>query len=80
MNKCIPLSELNLNRAAKILNFVSENIPIKLLEMGILPDTQVRIVAKAPFNGPYLIEYGKDCSRLSLRKEEAAGILIEEID
>ncbi len=80
MNKCIPLSDLNLNKKAKILNFVSENIPIKLLEMGMLPDTWVCIVAKAPFNGPYLIEYGKDCSRLSLRKEEAAGILIEQME
>ncbi len=79
MKKCIPLSELEINKTAKILNFVSEDIPIKLLEMGILPDTIVSIISKAPFNGPYLIQYGNDFSRLSLRKEEANGILIEEM-
>ncbi len=79
MKKCIPLSELEKDKAAKILNFVSEDIPIKLLEMGILPETTITIISKAPFDGPLLVQYGNDFSRLSLRKKEAQGILIEEL-
>lgn len=77
MNICIPLSELGLNQPAKVLNFVSEEVPMKLLEMGLLPETQIMVKAKAPFNGPIIVEYGIDKSRLALRKEEAKGILIE---
>lgn len=79
MKGCIALSELKNHQKAKILNFVSEDIPIKLLEMGILPDTTVSIKARAPFNGPIIIEYGTDKSRIALRKEEADCILIEVI-
>ncbi len=79
MSECIALSELAIGKKAKIENFEENKIPIKLLEMGVLPNTEIIILNKAPFQGPYLIQYGNECSRLSLRKEEASGILISEL-
>ncbi len=80
MKKCIPLTDLPLRKRAKILNFEMESIPIKLLEMGLLPETQISIIAKAPFGGPYVVQYGNEFSRLSLRLEEASSILVEEYE
>ncbi len=76
MIDCIPLSDLPIGVKAKVLNFETDKIPIKLIEMGVLPNTYLTIISKAPFHGPFLIEYGEDLSRLSLREEEAKGILI----
>ncbi len=76
MSECIALSDLGIGQKAKIENFEESKIPIKLLEMGVLPETEIMILSKAPMQGPYLIQYGNEGSRLSLRKEEASGILI----
>ncbi len=45
--------------------------------MGLLPETYFKILYNAPFNGPLYIEFGVEKSRIALRKEEAAFILVE---
>lgn len=52
-------------------------MPNKILEMGLLPDTQFRILYQAPFHGPLYIEFGSEKSRIALREEEAAFIIVE---
>ena len=48
---------------------------MRLREMGILPGTEVKVVRLAPLGDPIEIEVRG--SHLSLRKTEAAEILIE---
>lgn len=50
------LAELSLNQKALISNIPSEPTLIaKLLEHGLVPQTQVSLKHKAPFNGPVAV-------------------------
>ncbi len=55
----------------------SMKMPTKIIEMGLLPETEFRILYQAPFHGPIYIEYGMEKSRIALRQEEAEFILVE---
>jgi Fe2+ transport system protein FeoA len=48
----------------------------KLIEMGFYPGKHVKVLFRAPFNGPFAIDAGG--AVLSLREDEAS--LIETID
>lgn len=52
-------------------------MPIKIIEMGLLPDTEFVILHKAPLGGPFYIEYGEEKTRVALREEEAKYIIVE---
>ena len=52
----------------------------KVLEMGILPETEVVVLHRAPFSGPLYVEYGEEDTCVALRSEEAKFILVEYID
>ncbi len=52
-------------------------IPLKLLEMGCLPGTEVELLQVAPFNDPVYICV--DGSHLAIRKETASKITITKI-
>lgn len=52
-------------------------MPNKIIEMGLLPDTEFTILHQAPFKGPLYIEFGEEKSRLALREEEAQYIIVE---
>tara|TARA_B100001741_G_C15947310_1_gene322991 strand:- start:182 stop:406 length:225 start_codon:yes stop_codon:yes gene_type:complete len=69
------LSDLNKGEKAKILDVSSQEIPIKLLEMGCLPGNSVRLIQQAPFQGPIYIEING--SHVAIRKETAKLIEIE---
>lgn len=71
------LSFLKPAQQAKVIGFSEEDIPTKILEMGIVPGVFVKLKRQAPWNGPLFIEYGKEKSTVMLRKEEADCILIE---
>ena len=73
----ISLSILKPAQKAKVIGFTEENIPTKILEMGIVPGVSVKLKRQAPWNGPLYLEYGKEKSTIMLRKEEANYILIE---
>ncbi|MBD8017385.1 ferrous iron transport protein A [Weeksellaceae bacterium Sa1CVA4] len=53
------------------------NMPNKIIEMGLLPDTVFRILYQAPFRGPLYVEFGDEKSRIALREEEARFIIVE---
>ena len=55
-------------------------MPTKILEMGILPETEVVVLHRAPFSGPLYVEYGEEDTCVALRSEEAKFILVEYID
>lgn len=52
-------------------------MPGKIIEMGLLPNTPFRILYQAPFSGPLYIEYGEERSKVALREEEARYIIVE---
>lgn len=69
------LSELKLGETAQIVSFLDDLLAIKLLEMGCLPGTVVRMVQKAPLGDPICITINGDY-QLSLRLDEAAKIAL----
>lgn len=55
-------------------------IPAKILEMGLLPNTEFVILHRAPLGGPLYIEYGEEKTRVALREEEARFIIVEVLE
>ena len=69
------IADLKKGEKGVITDISSNDIPLKLLEMGCLPGNTVELIQVAPFADPmYLIING---SHLAIRKETAQLILIE---
>ena len=71
----ILLADLKTGQKAKIKTFTSEEIFLKLMEMGCLPGEDVEILKKAPLNDPISVAVAG--YTLSLRREEAKYIEVE---
>lgn len=70
------VSDLRKGEKGVIKSFSDKGMSLKLLEMGCLPGSEVRLDAVAPFGDPICINVG-GCYCLSLRLNEAAVIEIE---
>lgn len=69
------LAEIPLGRAAKVLAVEgSRAFRRRLLEMGLVPGTAVKVVAIAPFGDPLQIEVRG--GQWSMRRAEAAQIQV----
>ena len=69
-------NQLNPGECAVISGFKTENkSKARLVEMGLLPGTEFRIIKQAPFNGA--IEVKVRDYYLSLRWEDASNILVQ---
>ena len=70
------LSEISVGTTVKV-KAISKDSSVKrrLLEMGIVPGIEVLVKGKAPLGDP--IEIVLRGYKLTLRKEEAASILVE---
>ena len=69
------LKELPAGSSAKIKTVHGESsVSKRLMEMGMIPGTEVRVIKAAPFGDP--IEVRVLGYRLALRKNEAASIEI----
>lgn len=51
-----------------------DSVAIRLLEMGVTPGVEIRLVGKAPFGDPLELEVRG--YRLSIRRQEAARVAI----
>lgn len=71
----VTIADLNKGERGIITDISSNDIPLKLLEMGCLPGNEVQLVQKAPFADPLYLNING--SHLAIRKETAALILIE---
>ena len=71
------LSELAVGKAAIIREFESDEIFLKLMEMGCIPGELVKVIQMAPMGDPISITVAG--YRLSLRLNEAELIWVEEI-
>jgi Fe2+ transport system protein FeoA len=69
------LSDLSRNEMAEILAVEDSEFLLKLFEFGLLPNSAIKVVNKAPFNGPIYISIGDNL--ISLRKEEASTVLLK---
>lgn len=71
----ISLDCVNPGRSARITGYDEDSIPLKLLEMGLLPGNIVVVKRIAPLKDPiHITVSGYD---LALRKNEASHILVE---
>ncbi len=73
----IRLSNLGAGKKATIISFESDDIHIKLMEMGCVPGEQVKVEKIAPLGDPISILVAG--YNLSLRKTEAEHIWVEEV-
>jgi ferrous iron transport protein A len=74
----IPLSELPCRQSATIQSIAgSDHITQRLFELGLMEGDPIEMIAVAPFGDPLEISSRHGC--LSLRRSEAARILVEPI-
>lgn len=71
------LSEIKIGKSVVIHSFESDDIFLKLMEMGCVPGERVTVDQIAPFKDPISITVAG--YQLSLRLNEADQILVEEI-
>lgn len=68
------LADLNVGEEGVISVLSDYDLSLKLLDMGCLPGSPVKVSNKAPFGGPICFTI---CGyKLSLRRDEAQSILI----
>ena len=69
------LAELKHGETGRIVALTTDEIPLKLLEMGCLPGNEVKLIQVAPFSCPLYLNIND--SHLAIRKEIAKQIEIE---
>ena len=74
----LTIADLKKGEKGVITDSSSEDIPLKLLEMGCLPGNEVCLLQLAPFSDPMYLNVND--SFLAIRKETASLIVIEKID
>lgn len=74
----LTIADLKKGEKGTITDSSSEDIPLKLLEMGCLPGNSVHLLQLAPFADPMYLNVND--SFLAIRKETAALIIIEKTD
>ncbi|MFY0591841.1 FeoA family protein [Roseivirga sp.] len=70
------LTHLKLSEKGIIKGFTDDTLSVKLMEMGCLPGAEISLELVAPLGDPIAIEVAG--YKLSLRKNEASSILIED--
>ncbi|MEO8719966.1 MAG: FeoA family protein [Ginsengibacter sp.] len=71
------LSQVKTGTKVKIKSFENNEIVLKLMEMGCIPDEEVTVWKKAPFGDPiYVLVAGYS---LSLRLDEAEQIIVDKV-
>jgi len=68
------IADLKKGQIAKIIDCESTKIPLKLMEMGCLPNQDVKILQLAPYNDPIYLEVNG--SFIAIRKETAKQIQV----
>lgn len=71
------LSDIKPGRTVRIYSFESNDLFLKLMEMGCVPGEQVKVEQVAPLGDPISISVAG--YNLSLRLNEADNIFVEEL-
>ena len=69
------LADLKIGEKGVIQSFSDEKMSLKLMEMGCLPNAEVKLYCVAPLGDPICIKVCDYC--LSLRKDEASTIILK---
>jgi ferrous iron transport protein A len=72
------IADLKKGEKGIVTDSSSEDIPLKLLEMGCLPGNEVHLLQLAPFSDPMYLNVND--SFLAIRKETAGLIIIEKVN
>jgi ferrous iron transport protein A len=70
-------SDLRVGETATVCCLNDPEMALKLLEMGCIPGTQVRLAGRAPLGDPLMLVLGDEEYTLSLRVSEAATIQLK---
>lgn len=70
------LDQLKPGECGVIKEFSQRDLALKLIEMGCLPGEKIMITKIAPLGDPIAIEVSG--YELSMRKQEASAVLLEE--
>ncbi len=73
------LSELKKGERAEIIGFSDQDLPVKFLEIGLIPGSQIEYKCSAPFNGPICVSLCTNKCVLALRKDEANSVLVNKL-
>lgn len=71
------LNDLKKGESGIIEDIITENIPLKLIEMGCLPGNTIKLLQLAPFNDPMYLDVNG--TRLAIRRETANYIIIKNL-
>jgi ferrous iron transport protein A len=74
----ITLDQLERGVQAVIEHMDTNDLPLKLIEMGCLPGNTIQLIQKAPFNDPLYLNI--DGAHLAIRKETAQHIFVRLVD
>ena len=73
------LAELPLGGRARVVRIVgSDEIAVRLLEMGLTPGVELSLIGQAPLGDPVELELRG--YRLSVRRSEAARVEVTQLD
>lgn len=67
-------NDLQIGETATVCCLHDPQMALKLLDMGCIPGTRLRLVGRAPLGDPLMLTLGDDNYTLSLRVSEAATI------
>ena len=71
-------NDLRLGEAATVCCLKDPEMALKLLEMGCIPGTTVRMAGRAPLGDPLMLVLGDEEYTLSLRVSEAVTIQLKD--
>jgi ferrous iron transport protein A len=69
------VGDLQKGQAAVICDFEENEVPLKLMEMGCLPGSRVKMLQSAPFSDPLYLDING--THLAIRRETAVQIRVE---
>ncbi len=69
------IADLNVGDIAQVVACKATEIPLKLMEMGCLPEQKIKILQLAVANGPIYLEVNG--SFIAIRKETASQIQVK---
>lgn len=73
-----PLSTLSDLAIGCVVEIQQDKLSPRLVEMGLCKGSMLKVLFRAPFNGPMAIDLGN--SVLSLRRDEAQLVMVEEVN
>ena len=77
MDATLMLSGLKKGQRAIVTGFSSEDLPVKMYDMGLLPGAEVEFKNALPFDGPMCVCLVSSKCLLALGKKEADCVLIK---